>query len=536
MLPAGGQRVTTPSEREYLVYRRGEVRELILRTFREGLRALVDPETGEPVSEDTIRLVTAKGGRWWTEAEGDDLVVMGAQKSNEFLAQQLRIDRAGGEYLDRYHGVLWGAPRLPAFGGSGRVTARGLPGMTWPGSTTIPNVSFATYGLDPSNKRYQVLVTAVADAEGVAELTVAGIDGGSDTNLEPGTEIRWVNPPPGSDPDAVTAGEKFRGGADAETDAAYAERLIALVRHKAASGNWAHIRSYARQVSVSVEDAFVYSCAFRSGSELVAITQKRGDAVGPGARLPSEGVLAAVTLALVPPSSALVPGRVHVLVTPPVLQPSNAAMLLALPFGSPAGWTDLEPFPPINGTAAVAITTVTSQTDIRITTSAPGLLPGGASSATGLHLMVWDVPTSAFITLAVTTITDLGAGVYRVQLASAPDGHTLALGDWVSPDMARRADLAAAVTAYFDSLGPGEVVPALDERYSRAYRNPVPNEEKPQRAGQSIVSTITEALGAPVGDAQLAAPMTVTTPSVPADPVSGPNLIVAGKFAAYHLA
>ena len=526
--------MTTPSEREYQVYRRGEVRELILRTFREGLRALVDPETGEPTSEDTIRLVTAKGGRWWTEAEADDLIVMGAQKANEFLAQQIRIDRAGGEYLDRYHGELWGLPRLPAFGGSGKVLARGLPGMTWPGSTTIPNVSFATYGLDPSNKRYQVLITAVADGNGEAELTVAGIDGGSDTNLEPGTEIRWVNPPPGSEPEGETFGEKFRGGADAETDAAYAERLTADVRHKSASGNWAHLRSYARSVSVSVEDAFVYSCAFRAGSELIAITQKRGAAVGPGARLPSESVLSAVTLALVPPSSALVPGRVHGVVLPPVLQSSDAVMRLALPFGSAAGWTDLEPFPPINGSAAVAITTLTNQTDFRVTTSGAGLLPGGASSATGLHLMVWDVPTSAFIALTVTTVTDLGAGVYRVQLAAPPSGHTLALGDWVSPDMTRRDDLAAAVTAYFDSLGPGEVVGSLDERWSRAFRNPVPNEERPQRAGQSIVSTITEALGAPVGDAQLAA-ISVSTPSVPADPMSGPNLIVAGKFATYHL-
>jgi len=63
----------------------------------------------------------------------------------------------------------------------------------------------------------------------------------------------------------------------------------------------------------------------------------------------------------------------------------------------------------------------------------------------------------------------------------------------------------------------------------------VPNEEFPARAGQSIVSAISEALGSPLGDAQLAS-ISVSTPSLPSDPVLGPNLIVAGMFAAYHLA
>jgi hypothetical protein len=102
--------------------------------------------------------------------------------------------------------------------------------------------------------------------------------------------------------------------------------------------------------------------------------------------------------------------------------------------------------------------------------------------------------------------------------------------------MARRDELAAAVTAYFDSLGPGEVVDlAADERGSRAFRNPVPNEEYPQRASQSIVSAIRDALGSPISDALLTS-ISASAPSVPADPVSGPFLLVAGKVACYYLA
>jgi len=527
--------VTTPSEREYNVYRRGENREIILRELREGLRALVDPDTGEPFTEDVLQRATAKGSRFWREAEADDLILLGVQKRDEFFAQQTRIDRAGSAWLRTYHGPLWGEQYLPAFGGSGTVTATGIPGTTWPGSTTIPDLSFAAYARDPAGNRYQVVVAGTADGGGTVELTLVGIDGGTETNIDVGTELRWVNPPPGSTDTAVVVGAKFRGGSDAETDAAFAKRLAARVRHKPGSGNWSHVRSYARALSVSVEDAFVYPCAWHAGSELVAIVQKRGDAVGPNARVPSVSVLNAVRLGLVPPSSPLLPGRVHLVVVPPQVEPSNAVVRLAQPLGSLAGWTDLEPFPPVNGTAAVAITLLTNQTDFRITASGAGLLPQGASSSTAVHLMVWDVSLSSFVALAVQTVTDLGAGVYRVQLAAPPSGHTLAVGDWISPDMARRAELSAAVTGYFDSLGPGEIIDlASDDRAGRAYRNPVPNEEYPSRAGQSIVTAITESLGSPIGDATLSS-ISLATPSVPSDPVLGPNLIVCGKFAAYNL-
>jgi hypothetical protein len=96
--------------------------------------------------------------------------------------------------------------------------------------------------------------------------------------------------------------------------------------------------------------------------------------------------------------------------------------------------------------------------------------------------------------------------------------------------------LADAVSAYFDSLGPGEVVPlATDERGARAYRNPIPSEEAPARAGQGIITIIGEALGSALADATLAS-ISVSNTTVPSDPILGPSLIVAGKFAVYPLA
>lgn len=522
----------TPTEREFAVFRRGETREDILRFFRNGLRVLYDPQTGDLFTEDTIRRATTAGSRFYVEADAIDLACQGIQKRDEFLAQQIRVDRAGTAFLQNFHAPQWGETYLPATGGNGPVLATGLVGTTFIGSTTVPD-PFATFGTDEAGKRYQVLVSGVIPASGSVSLTVIGIDGGSETNLPPGAEIRWSNPPAGSDP-LATVTEQFTGGGPAETDAEFSARLAARIRHKPGAGNDAQMRALARAASNAVEDAFTYPCAMNAGSVLVSVTQKRGDSVGPNGRVASAGVLLQVTAAIVPPASPDIPGQSFVVVVPDTPEPSNATVQLALRKGSAAGWTDLVPFPPINGVNAVAVTLVTTQTDFRITTSGPGLLPGGGISATGVGLMVWDVDSSRFETLAVASVNDLGAGVYRVVLA-APAAHLIALGDWISPATLQADALAESVEAYFDSLGPGEVINlSTDVLAPRAFRRPVPSEEYPARAGQSLITFISEALGSVQSDATLAS-ISVTTPSLPSDPVDGPRRITLGKFAAYEL-
>lgn len=505
----------------------------MLRDYREGLRLTVDPDTGQDFTEDTIRRVTARGSSFYRRSDALDIVLLGVQKKDEFFAQQVRIDRAASAFLYGYHGRLWGEEPLPAFGGSGKVAATGNAGTIWAGSTSVPD-PFAVRATDPAGLRYQVVVGGEADGSGEAELTLVAIDGGSETNLAEGTELTWTNPPPGSAPTATVTGAAFTGGLPEETDADFAARLAARVRHKPASGNWSHLRTFARDATVSVEDAFVYPCAFHAGSVLVAVTGKRGNSIGPLGRIPAAGVLGTVTAALVPPGSPDVAGRAHVLVVPPTGEPSDLVLQLDQPFGSPAGWTDTTPFPPVGaGGAAIEITTLTTQQNFRVTTAAAGQLPGGATGPlAGVSLMVWDDASSAFETLTVDTVEDLGAGVYRVILAAAA-AKTLALGDVISPHTQRAATLAAGVEAYFDSLGPGEVIDLDgDERGSRAYRNPIPAEEFPSRAGQAVVSFVTDALGSVVADASLAS-LAPNAPSVPSDPVLGPMMLVLGKLGVY---
>jgi Baseplate J-like protein len=522
--------MTTPVEREYVTFRRGEVREIILANFREGLRAKTDPETGLPFTESTIKRVTQEGSRFYVEADADDLVLMAVGKRAEFLSQQLSHDRAGHAFLVERHSVLWDEPFLPGFSATGQVLATGNPGATYVGSTTIPD-QLATYGVDQRGNRYQVYIGGVADADREAELTLASIDTGIETNIPVGEKIRWVNPPIGSDPEATVIDADFSGGQPPENDADYQDRLGARIRHKPAAGNAAQFRAWCRESSVSVDDGFIYPAAFNAGSVLAVVLQKRGSTVGPNARLPSAGVLTAVEDRIVPPASPVVPPHVHVVVVAPQARSTNMVLLLDLLRGSATGWEDVEPFPSSRGAlSSVAITTVTSQSNFQITSGAAGQLPGAvAGPLAGVHLMVWNDAISAFERLDVSTVEDLGAGVYRVLLSAAPV-KTLVVGDYVSPSTARRDAIAQGVTEYFDSLGPGEVVDLdTDVRGSVAFRRPIPSEEAPQRAGQAVINFITESLGSALADAQLDV-ISVSTPSVPTDPLDGPELLVPGKL------
>ena len=528
--------MTTPAERQFAVFRRGELREEVLRGWRNGLRALIDPETGQIFTEDKIRLATGFGTRFYTEADSIDVIGLGIQKRDEFFAQQVRIDRAGSAFLRNFHAPQWGEQPLLAAGGSGPVLATGNAGTPIQGSTTVPD-PLAVRARDPAGNLYQVFVGGTLPASGQLPVTLIGVDGGAVTNLASGTTLTWENAPPGLDNTAETTAA-FTGGVDAETDQQFADRLAARIRHKPASGNWSHFRQFARASTNSVEDAFIYPAAFHAGSVLVCITQKRGSVVGPSARVANLGTLALATAFLTPPASPVIPARVFVLVVTVQLEPTNMVLQLAQPKNSAAGWTDLEPFPPVGaaGTEEATITTVTSQTDIDITTTAgAGQLPGGvAGPLAGVSLMVWNGAISAFESLDVASVTDSGGGVYNVLLNNAPT-KTLASGDFISPDMARRASLASSIVSYFDELGPGEVVDLnSDIRSSYAFRNPVTSEEFPSRAGQAIITRISDGLGSALADAQLQK-NTVPTPSLPADISDGPNLIVAGNMAVYDL-
>jgi hypothetical protein len=533
--------VTTPDERKFITFRRGEIRDtILLRSFRNHLRVLTDPDTGAIFTEDKITQITRRGSRYYIEADGIDLYGMSSQQRARWLANQVRPKWSNSTFLDQVHGELWLGieARLPATGGSGTATPTANAGSVFPGSTTIGDPA-AAVARDPNGLQYQVLVTGTVPVGATTVvLTLKAIDTGADTNPAATTVLTWVSGHPPSAEADFPVTTNFTGGFDVETDVEFSDRIEQFIRYRPASGNNAHFVSWSRESSNAVETAFVYATAWNAGSVLVCLLQKRGAVLGPNARTDvAAGTLIAARNYLVPPASPVVPERAHVVVVPPNEQPADLAVRLSMGFGTTGGWGDVDPWPRYTAAypAGVIVASIISPTRFTVTTDSD--LPGGVASLTGAdapQLMVWDETNSAFVELDVKTVTDSGLSV-EVELNAAPTTYVVATGDILSPYTDREAIVSSALTAYFDELGPGEVVDLdTDPRAARAFRYPPPSQQFPSRAGELVISRLIDALGGVAPDASLPS-ISRNEPDLPGDIVDGPNIVTLGEVGIYPL-
>lgn len=524
-----------PVDTFYPVKARGKIREEYLNHFRYGLRSLTNPDTNAPFTDVEIALATNEKSEAYRRADALDAVLFVNQQRGLYLAQQWDPLRANTSMLKGVHGYLWDEPYLQASGGSGTITAPCNPLTTFTGSTTIGDPT-AMQLVTASELRFQVLFTKQAGSAATSvQLSIVGINTGTATNLEAGTKLKWMNGPLGATGD-VTVNADFTGGLAAETDYEFALRILRLMRNKQGAGNRAQVRAWAeRAANNAVESAFVYPCALHAGTTIVCITQKAGSSTGPTARVASVGTLASVTAYLTPPGSPVMPVPPRVVVTTFTGTPTNMVLSLAMPVGTSAGWDDLQPWPgQLGGTGTVISAINVGGDPLAIKITCPVDLPSGVTQP---QMMVWDDASSTFEELAVTSVALDSGTTYDVVLTQAPT-KTLAVGDYISPYSSRAELLSTTIDAYFKSLGPGEVIDvsssSTDSRRSRAYRFPKPNEEYPQRAGTNILTFLQDALGAGLSDSIVQA-NSVSTPSLPTDPVDGPNMIVAGKIGVYSL-
>jgi hypothetical protein len=530
--------LAAPVDREFRILQRGHLRDnVVLANFRQGLRALVNPETGNPFTEDEIARATREKSRWYVEAQAIDDYGQGEQRNALYMADQIRVERASSSWLVNYHGRLFNVGYLPAAGGGGAVTARGVPGTVVVGSTTL-NDPTAFKARDASGKLYQATEPRTCDVNGNASITMRAIDTGAVTNLPPGTKLTWTYRDPNMEPQATVAGQ-FVGGADRETSAELAARIASILRYRPGAGNDAHFAAWAREASVALEQGFVYPCALHAGSTIVAVTKKRVGS-GPMGRLVGGQLLATAIDYLTPPSSPVVPPKTFVIVTPTQNQTCDVVLRVALAKGSIGGWTDAQPFPSFHEVTP-AVIVVHSQTDFEFAAPADTHLPGAEPLATlnapnAPQLMLWDESVSQWVDLEVASIEDLGPTpnqMYRVTL-NAPPGTTITLGQFVSPKTQRATAIAAGMVDYFDDLGPGPLFDGeTDVRGPRCVRFPLAEEEYQYRADATVGARVQEALGG-VHGVQVAT-LSREAPDYPTSPQLGPHMLVLGRAAIYPL-
>lgn len=524
--------MTTQSERAFVTFERGRLRDEMLAHFRNGLRKLVNSDTGDFFTEEEIRQATQEGSREYLRLDAVDLGLQSSQQRARFTAQQTNPALSASRWLREFHCKQWGVDPLPASSGSGPVTWKATPGSIFVGSTTLGDAAVMT-ATDPRGNVFQVATTTTTPANGQASLTFVAVKGGKGTNPTNLTIFaKGANAPPGSEPTGTVTAD-FKGGFDDESDQELVDRLLDRIRRKPASGNRAQFRAWGRGVTTAVEKAFVYACVFGTGSVGVVIVGKRGTGSGPLARLPSDATLVSVRNFLTPPGSSVVPARPHVLVHKWVSEPVSLSMRLSMRTGTTGGWVDSQPWPsPVGSTttdnAFCRVVSVADSTHFHVssgTAPANGTVPG---------LMVWRPLTSRFEKLNVQSVSFISGTEYAVVLSGPPDGAVLVLNDVICPYTPLLDAIAKGAESYFDSLGPGEMVDlATSPRARRAFRWPEPGDESPYEAGQTIVTSLVDALGGSLSGSQLSY-ITHTKPALPTDlSQEGPHMLTLNEFGAY---
>lgn len=532
----------TPTDREFRVMPRGFIRDkVILANFREGLRQLVNPQTGQLFTEDEIARATRPGSRWYIEAQAIDDYGQGRQRNALWLADQIRAERASSKWLVEFHGRPRIGDPLPATGGAGLVRIPGVPGTIVVGSTLIGSRSAYT-ARDPAGNVYQVFQQGFVGEDGFATLLMAAVSTGAETNLVPGTALTWINRDPNLEPQCHVFGARFTGGTNRETEAEYLDRLAAAIRNRPAAGNDAQMADWARVSSNAIERGFVYACAFHAGGTLIALTQKRGGAIGPLARIPNDAVLTQGIAFLTPPLSPVL-SRSFVFVVTPTPEPTDLQIRLGLQRGTDAGWVDPSPFPSFHATAP-AVTSVSSNTDFVITCPGDATLPNQSALATltgdnAPALMLWNEAQSRFIRLNVASVEDLGSNEYHVLLGSSPQAlvgdFTVAEGQLVSPETERRDVIAQSIERYFDELGPAQLFDLEeDPRGGRTVRFPDVADEYSFRAGATVATRVIEDMGGSAANAVLEH-ISKTEPDYSDDLLDGPHMLTLGKVGIYEI-
>lgn len=552
--------MASPDERAFVVFPRGHVRdEIILAHFRNELRVTVNPETGVAFTEDEIQRATAPGTRFYIEADSIDLFGQAVQQRAVFFASQMDPRRANTQFLEQFHGRLWLGPdsKLPAVGASGPVRATGLDGTVIPGSSTLGDPS-AAVATDPNGLRYQALAPATI-ASGEAQVTLQGLDTGVVTRLAVDTELRWsLNAPPGLDTTAAVLAA-FDGGFDEETDEEYEARIEQRIRDRPASGNASHFQAWAQESSTAVGKVFVYACALNAGTTLVCVLEKRAPILqesqvpeGPDARVASTATLNTVANYLIAPASPVVPERVLVIVSSAVAQRADMVLRLSMAQGKTGGWADVDPWPSYSATFPTPQVMTVNGTGLIITVTTDQGLPNDIASLSGAdapQLMLFNREVSRWVKLDVASVVDSvpggpGGRTFTITLNSEPVMYDSAgnlrttpvidVGDRLSPYTDRAPILAESMEAYFDSLGPGEVVDSDDVRFARGARQPRPSVEAPIRAGQGLLSYVIQGLGGTAADAELVS-ISRNEPDLPTNVVDGPNMVTFGHTNVFPL-
>lgn len=122
---------------------------------------------------------------------------------------------------------------------------------------------------DQNGLKYSVLIGGPYSNGDLIQ--IISVSTGVATNLEAGSVLKWVNPPPFVTSTSVVATGGLTGGVDSETIEQLRARLFERLRNPPKNSNWASLASSAEKATTFVRKAFVYPGVYGAGSAHLAV-------------------------------------------------------------------------------------------------------------------------------------------------------------------------------------------------------------------------------------------------------------------------
>ncbi len=426
--------------------------------------------------------------------------VMPLYAAATIIGKNAVLEQATGEAVDQWGEREGVGERREAVGASGYVEVRASSG----GGTVQADDELVN---EDSGLIYRALVTDHYD-DGDA-LAIIGKDTGPDTNLEPGTQLKWSSPRPGIGAIVTVIeqsdGSGLSGGRNKESDDEYKARIQEEKQTRAASGNDAEYQLLAQNTpSVSVQKAFTYPAILGSGTTCVVFTMR--PASPGGSRIPNPVQVGLVESFVV----GEMPGDDGAFFA--LLAEEDADVVYQIEWDeSGVGWEDVVPWPPYyapsDSPGAIVVSAATSATSFTLATD-DAVYTNVQQPVAGQTIAFYDPDEFEFVRKRILSFTGTGPWVITVDTTNdvSDTGYTPAVGQrampWsdslnailYTPPSADGKTKASGVLAHFDTLGPGEQVASFYDDGTRQKRQPRPPKSWPSTlTTRDLVRAITAA-------------------------------------------
>ena len=402
-------------------------------------------------------------------------------------------------------GTREGVPVPPAVGASGYVMIGAAAG----GTTILAGDEIKVKN---SGARYRCAKTALYGDGQLVLLTA--IDVGPGTDQPAGTKMEWSNPRPGCSVEATVWSEGLTGWRDEATADEYRALIEERRGNPSAAGNDAAYQALIEDATangVAVQKAFTWPAIKGSGTTAFTFTMR--PTTPGGSRLPSQAQLA-IVLAALEGSFPRDDGIFGVLLA----EQSTEIQIRATWRKNAAPWTDANPWPtfiaastPVRVDGAVTI----SSGGFRVTTDGTLTAP-----VVGQTLGLYDAANATFVQKRIAGVTEVVADkswdLTFDMSAGASDVFTPADGALVSPWSDSLNLITGAIVAYFDAMGPGELVATFYDPGRRQRRQPENPESWPSEISNRI-DALVQAVSA-VRSATLVSPATLEPTQVGVSP------------------